>query len=115
MWRANRPVMCLNACSGAAEDPAPTHGASARRDENAPGQPPNPPGVEAPQLSPRMLNCLAWASQGKSSTDIGQLLGISPRTVDDYFTECRRRLGVRTRVQAIVRAIALGLIRNPSS
>ena len=27
-----------------------------------------------PQLSPRMLSCLMWASQGKSSVDIGQLL-----------------------------------------
>ena len=68
--------------------------------------------ADGPQLSPRMLECLQWASQGKSSTDIGKLLEISPRTVDDYLTECRRRLGVRTRVQAIVRAIALGLIRS---
>ena len=63
-----------------------------------------------PQLSPRMLSCLRWASEGKSSVDIGQLLGISPRTVDDYLTESRRRLGVRTRVQAVLRAVALGLL-----
>jgi DNA-binding CsgD family transcriptional regulator len=68
-----------------------------------------------PQLSPRMLSCLEWASHGKSSVDIGQLLGISPRTVDDYLTECRRRLGVRTRVQAIVRALSLGLIQEQRS
>lgn len=66
-----------------------------------------------PDLSPRMVACLQWASEGKSSVDIGQLLDISARTVDDYLTESRRRLGVRTRVQAVLRAMMLGLIVPP--
>lgn len=32
-----------------------------------------------PGLSPRELECLAWVSQGKSSTDIGAILGLSAR------------------------------------
>lgn len=67
-----------------------------------------------PQLSPRMIACLQWASEGKSSVDIGQLLDISARTVDDYLAESRRRLGVRTRVQAVLRAMMLGLIAPPA-
>jgi DNA-binding CsgD family transcriptional regulator len=47
---------------------------------------------------------------GKSSTDIGAILGISKRTVDDHLSAACRRLGVRTRVQAIAAAQALGIL-----
>jgi DNA-binding CsgD family transcriptional regulator len=67
---------------------------------------PDPP----PLLRPRHRECLYWASQGKSSVDIGRLLGLSPRTVDEHLRSACRRLGVRTRVQAVARAVALGLI-----
>ena len=78
---------------------------------------PNPAGraTAVPRLSPRMIACLEWASCGKSSVDIGALLGISARTVDDHLSEARRRLGVRTRVQAIVSAIRLGLLTPPAA
>lgn len=39
-----------------------------------------------PGLSPRELECLAWVSQGKSSTDIGAILGLSARTVDSLHS-----------------------------
>ena len=111
-------LVCHNDNSDGAEERAAYSGRSLRAASPAlPAQltPALPRAVIAlppPLLSPRMVSCLEWASQGKSSVDIGQLLGISPRTVDDYLTECRRRLDVRTRVQAIVKAVALGLIRT---
>jgi LuxR family transcriptional regulator, quorum-sensing system regulator BjaR1 len=55
-------------------------------------------------LSARQKECLHWVRQGKSSTDIGDLLGLSGRTVDHYIADACRRLGVRTRVQAVVEA-----------
>lgn len=71
---------------------------------------PRAAGSAAPLLAPRQVECLRWVQAGKSSGDIGAILGISPRTVDDYIAEACARLGVRTRVQAISRAIALGLL-----
>lgn len=63
---------------------------------------------DEPPLTRRQLECLAWISQGKSSTDIGEILAISGRTVDYHVTEICQRLGVRTRMQAVARAIQRG-------
>lgn len=62
----------------------------------------------ASPLSERQLECLRWASLGKSSSDIGAILGLSPHTVDDYLKEACALLGVRTRIQAILRGLAEG-------
>ena len=63
-----------------------------------------------PSLSPRELECLGWASQGKSSTDIGAILGLSARTVDSYLEKAASKLGVRTRIEAVVVGVRRGLI-----
>lgn len=61
-------------------------------------------------LTPRQLECLRWAQAGKSAYDIGVILGISPRTVDTHILEACARLGVRTRMQAVLAAIELGIL-----
>jgi DNA-binding CsgD family transcriptional regulator len=61
-------------------------------------------------LRPRQVECLAWARQGKSSADIGRILGISARTVDEHIAHACEALEVRTRVQAVARAVQLGRI-----
>lgn len=63
-----------------------------------------------PELSPRELECLGWVSQGKSSTDIGVILGLSARTVDSYLEKAASKLGVRTRIEAVVVGVRRGLI-----
>lgn len=63
-----------------------------------------------PRLSERQLECLAWAQEGKSAGDIGQILGLSGRTVEGHLAKACAALGVRTRVQAVVRARSLGLL-----
>jgi DNA-binding CsgD family transcriptional regulator len=67
-----------------------------------------------PLLSRRQVECLAWAQEGKSAGDIGQIIGISGRTVEGHLAKACDALGVRTRVQAVVRARELGLL-GPSS
>ncbi|MBE1527970.1 DNA-binding CsgD family transcriptional regulator [Sphingopyxis sp. OAS728] len=79
------------------------------------GGPPVSPytGRAAHPLSPltgRQLECLAWISESKSSTDIDAILGISPRTVDYHVAEICRRLNIRTRMQAVKQAVTLGWI-----
>lgn len=66
--------------------------------------------TRAPRLSDRQLECLAWAQEGKSAGVIGQILGISGRTVEGHLAKACEALGVRTRVQAVVKARELGLL-----
>ena len=61
-------------------------------------------------LTPRQRECLAWVRQGKSSSAIAGILGLSVDTVNEHLGEACRRLGVRTRVQAAVEASLAGLI-----
>ncbi|HEY4366471.1 MAG TPA: LuxR family transcriptional regulator [Steroidobacteraceae bacterium] len=57
-------------------------------------------------LSRRERQCLELAAQGKSDWVVGRLLTISERTVHNHIESAKRRLGVATRVQAIVHALA---------
>jgi DNA-binding CsgD family transcriptional regulator len=66
-------------------------------------------------LSPRQVECLFWVQHGKSSRDIGDILGVSHRMVERHVFKACERLGVRTRVQAVVRARSLGLIDDESA
>jgi DNA-binding CsgD family transcriptional regulator len=62
-------------------------------------------------LSPRQLECLKWVRAGKSSSDIGEILNISARTVDEHIIETCRKLGVKTRAQAVAEAALQGLLQ----
>ena len=64
----------------------------------------NPP-VE---LSRRERQCLALAAQGKDDQAIGDRLHLSPETVHWYIKRLMQRLGVSTRVQAIIWALESG-------
>ncbi len=61
-------------------------------------------------LTKREVECLEWIANGKSSWDIGQILGISPDTVNYHVKKTLRKLDVSSRTTAVVRAISLGLI-----
>jgi len=62
------------------------------------------------RLTPRELEILLMVSQGLTMQQVGSRLGISPRTVETHVAKLYRKLGVRTRVQAVSRAAQLGLI-----
>jgi len=76
----------------------------------APRAPSPEPDSDPIELTERQLECLSWARAGKSSVDIGAILQLSRRTVDEHIADACRRFGVRTRVQAISAAVALGLL-----
>jgi DNA-binding NarL/FixJ family response regulator len=61
-------------------------------------------------LTPREHEILTFVSQGLTTRQIGGRLGISPRTVETHVSKLYRKLGVRSRVQAVARAAQLGLI-----
>jgi LuxR family transcriptional regulator, quorum-sensing system regulator BjaR1 len=62
-------------------------------------------------LSRRQRECLQWVRAGKSDRDIGDILNISEHTVSEHLEAARKKLGVRTRMQAVIEAIARKLIQ----
>lgn len=56
-------------------------------------------------LSVRETQCLRHIAIGHSDTDIGKILGISPRTVRFHVDSAKAKLGVSTRVQAVAKAL----------
>ena len=63
-----------------------------------------------PRLTARERETLAWASQGKSAWEIGEILGISQRTVEEHLAAAGRKLGAVNRVHAVAIGIRDRLI-----
>ena len=61
-------------------------------------------------LTPRERQVLELLSGGLTVGQIASRLSISPRTVETHVAKLYRKLGVRTRVQAISRPATLGLV-----
>jgi DNA-binding NarL/FixJ family response regulator len=61
-------------------------------------------------LTPRERQVLELLGVGLTIGQIASRLGISPRTIETHVAKLYRKLGVRTRVQAISRAATLGLV-----
>jgi DNA-binding CsgD family transcriptional regulator len=66
--------------------------------------------VDGKPLSKREIECLRWSADGKTSWEIAQILTRSERTIVFHLTNAAQKLGAVNRRQAVVRAIALGLI-----
>ena len=61
-------------------------------------------------LTPREREILGLLAEGLTMRQMAGGSDISPRTVETHVAKLYRKLGVRTRVQAIARAASLGLI-----
>lgn len=59
-------------------------------------------------LSPREHEVLHWVASGKTDRDIGEILGISPRTVHKHLQRIYEKLGVETRTAAVMRVLNPG-------
>jgi DNA-binding response OmpR family regulator len=62
-------------------------------------------------LREREVEALTWAARGKTFAEIGTILGLSKRTVEFHLENARRKLGVATRTQALVKAATGNLIQ----
>jgi LuxR family quorum-sensing system transcriptional regulator CciR len=78
---------------------------AARRIQSLEPTQPRLPGEAPRRLTPRQFDCLVLAAQGKSDWDIAQLLGISGDTVHQHLEAAKRRYGVASRTQLVVRAL----------
>lgn len=57
-------------------------------------------------LSPREYECLEWVAKGKSTWEIGRILGIAQRTVEFHLDNVRAKLDVKTITQAVAKLAA---------
>ena len=61
-----------------------------------------------PGLTARERDCLAFVAEGLSDADIAGRLGISPVTAHAHVENAKRKLGARTRAQAVAKLCAGG-------
>lgn len=71
---------------------------------------PSDNGGGEPDLSEREREVLVLVARGYTSEAIGRRLGVATSTVRTHVEHIREKLGVRTRSQAVARALALGEI-----
>lgn len=65
---------------------------------------------EAPDLSLRERECILWVARGKSSWEIGRILGISVNTVNFHVKNVLRKLDTDSRTAAAIKALNFGII-----
>ncbi|WP_438481139.1 response regulator [Oleiharenicola lentus] len=72
--------------------------------------PPSPEMLHPLGLTPRENEILFWIAQGKTSPEIGIILGSAPSTVKKHVENITAKLGVETRLAAAIKAMeVLGL------
>lgn len=69
--------------------------------------------VTREELTGRELEVLAALTQGMSVHDIAEQLHISPDTVETHLKNARAKLGVSSRLEAVVEALRMGLVDPP--
>lgn len=74
---------------------------AARPDPGGEGEEP----AKVAKLTQRQLDCVVLAARGKSNWVAGKLLGLSPDTVHKYLESAKRRYGVSSRTELVVRAL----------
>lgn len=64
----------------------------------------------APSLSLREKECILWTAKGKSSWEIGKILGISVNTVNFHIKNVKKKLDTSSRTLAAIKAVNLGIV-----
>jgi DNA-binding CsgD family transcriptional regulator len=68
---------------------------------------------QAVRLTPRERECLGWAAHGRTSKEIGEVLGLTPATVNFFIDAAVQKLDALNRAHAAAKAVAFGLIAPP--
>ena len=65
---------------------------------------------ETPRITEREIECLQWASIGKTAWEISVILSISERTVGFHLANAAVKLQANNRTHAVSTALKKGLI-----
>jgi DNA-binding CsgD family transcriptional regulator len=68
------------------------------------------PGPRPVSLTPREKEVLLWALRGKSAWDTSEICGISEHTVVFHIENAKRKLAVRSKIEAVTKAVMIGAI-----
>jgi len=69
--------------------------------------------AQVPRLTDRELEVLRLAAEGLSNREIAAALHLAENTVVGYQKNVSQKLGVHSKLQAVVRGIAVGIIELP--
>ena len=64
--------------------------------------------LDKPKITKREIECIRWASEGKTSWEISKILNISERTANFHLANCIEKTGSINRQQAIVKCLLQG-------
>lgn len=68
------------------------------------------PGISAPcKLTPRETEILRWSAMGKTASEIATILCLAERTVGFHISSCLKKLGVNSKIAAVLCASKAGL------
>lgn len=67
-------------------------------------------GAGSAPLTTRELEVVRWTSQGKTSSEIGQILSLSDHTINAYLTNAIKKLDCVNRTQLVATALRMRLI-----
>lgn len=62
------------------------------------------------KLRAREKDCLYWSAQGKTASEVADILGLKTETIRKYIKNAMKRLNARSKTQAVVKASELGLL-----
>ena len=62
------------------------------------------------RLTTQETECLRWCKEGKTNWEIGEILDISPKTVEFHLGNVMRKLGTANRITTVIMGIKLGII-----
>lgn len=77
--------------------------------------PPRSATPAAARLTPREHEVLDWAGRGKADLQIAAILGVSVRTVQKHLERVYAKLGVESRLAAVMRTRDAAAASNPRS
>jgi LuxR family quorum sensing-dependent transcriptional regulator len=61
-------------------------------------------------LTPKQVECIKWASIGKTAIDTGDIMGVTPHSVERRLKEACERLNVNNKTALVAKAIREGFI-----
>lgn len=62
------------------------------------------------ELTPREIEVLRWTADGKTSGEVGDIMGISERTVNFHVNNCLEKLGAVNKTAGVIKAVMLRLL-----
>lgn len=81
-----------------------------KREESVPPLPLRGDARGVAPLSERECEVLRWAAAGKTSCEIGMILGVTERTVNFHVASAISKLNASNKTHAAVKALLLGII-----